>query len=84
MKQLMLHCAQLLVFARYVGEEGMKEELLINVTLEATTKGGDIFEILESFFKQHELNWKDMKGCTTDGAPAMLGKSQVSKAVSWK
>lgn len=51
--------------------------LYLLVALEATTKGEDIFENVESFFKQHGLNWKDMKGCTTDGA-------QVSKAVSWK
>lgn len=73
------NCAQLLVFARYVGEGGIKEELLINVALEATTKGEDIFENVESFFKQHGLNWKDMKGCTTDGAHAMLGKKSGFK-----
>ena len=70
------NCAQLLVFApRYVVEEDMKEELLMNVALEATTRGEDIFEMLSSFFEKHELAWKDVKGCTTDGAPAMLGRN---------
>ena len=35
--------AQLLIFVRYVGKEGVKEEFLMNAALEATTKGDDIF-----------------------------------------
>ena len=33
------NCAQLLIFVRYVGKEGVKEEFLMNAALEATTKG---------------------------------------------
>lgn len=68
------NCAQLLVFARYVGEEGIKEEMLINSMLEGTTKGEDIFKLVNVFFQEHGLKWIDVKGCTTDGAPAMLGR----------
>ena len=36
--------AQLLIFVRYVGKEGVKEEFLMNAALEATTKGDDSFK----------------------------------------
>ena len=49
------NCAQLLMFARYVGNEGIKEEFLMNAALEATTKGEDIFQVVDSFFKKHGL-----------------------------
>ena len=29
--------------------------------------------MVNSFFKQYGLKWENLKGCTTDGAPAMLG-----------
>lgn len=74
------NCAQLLVFARYVGKEGIKEELLMNSALEATTRGEDVFKIVNSFFNQHGLKWEYLKGCTTDGAPAMLGRRSGFKA----
>ena len=49
------NCAQLLIFVRYVGKEGVKEEFLMNAALKATTKGDDIFQMVNSFFKQHGL-----------------------------
>ena len=58
------NCAQLLIFVLYVGEEGVKEEFLMNAALEATTKGDDIFQMVNSFFKQHGLKWENLKGCT--------------------
>ena len=44
----------------------------MNAALEATSKGDDIFQMVNSFFKQHGLKWENLRGCTTDGAPAML------------
>ena len=49
------NCAQLLIFVRYVGKEGVKEEFLMNAALKATSKGDDIFQMVNSFFKQHCL-----------------------------
>ncbi len=43
------NCAQLLVYARYLGSEVIKEELLFNAALEATTKADDIFQMVDSF-----------------------------------
>ena len=39
--------------------------------LSSTTKGKDVFEVLYNFFKQNEIDWKKLIGCTTDGVPSM-------------
>ena len=64
---------QLLVYVRYAQANIMKTELLLNHEVSTTTKGKDIFDILDSFFKKNGLDWKNLVGCTTDGAPSMLG-----------
>ena len=64
---------QLLVCVRYAQTNIMKTELLLNHEVSTTTKGKDIFDILDSFFKKNGLDWKNLVGCTTDGAPSMLG-----------
>ena len=74
------NCAQLLIFVRYLGKGGVKEEFFINAVLKATTKGDDIFQIVNSFFKQHSLKWQNLRGCTTDGAPAMLERKYGFRA----
>ena len=52
----------------------MKTELMLSKELAATTKGKDVFNVLADFFKENELNWSMLVGCTTHGAPAMLGR----------
>ena len=74
------NCAQLLIFVRYVGKEGVKEEFLMNVALKTTTKGDDIFQMVNSFFKQHGLKWENLRDCTMDGAPARLGQKSGFRA----
>ena len=64
---------QLLVYVRYGQANIMKTELLLNYEVSTTTKGKDIFDILNSFFKKNGLDWKNLVGCTTDGALSMLG-----------
>ena len=39
-----------------------------------TTKGKDIFNIVDEFFKKNDLEWSKLGACTTEGAPAMLGR----------
>ena len=74
---------QLLVCVRYAQTNIMKTELLLNHEVSTTTKGKDI---LDSFFKKNGLDWKNLVGCTTDGAPSMLvcrsGFQSYVKAVS--
>ena len=65
--------AQLLVYTRYVKGDTFKEEYLFCHPLLSTTTGQDIFETVSNFFDANGLEWKNVSGCTTDGAPAMLG-----------
>ena len=44
----------------------------MNAALEATTKGDNIFQMVNSFFNQHGLKWENLKRCTTDGTTAGL------------
>ena len=65
--------AQLLGYVRYTTQDNdVKTELLMCQELSSTTKGKDVFEVSDNFFKQNELDWKKLIGCTTDGAPSML------------
>ena len=45
-----------------------------------TTKGKDIFNIVDEFFKKNDLEWSKLVGCATDGAPAMLGRKSRSQS----
>ena len=36
--------------------------------------------MVNSFFKQHGLKWENLRGCTTNGAPAMLGRKSGFRA----
>ena len=40
--------------------------------LETNTKATDIFEKVLSFFESEDLEWQNLAGCCSDGAPAML------------
>uniref|UniRef100_K7G174 Uncharacterized protein n=1 Tax=Pelodiscus sinensis TaxID=13735 RepID=K7G174_PELSI len=66
-------CSQLMVFARYMVEEDFKDEFLFCKTLDTTTKAQGVMEIVNNFFEVHGLDWVNLVGVTTDGAPAMLG-----------
>ena len=67
--------AQLMVYCRYRGDEDFVEELLFCSPLETTTKGLDVFNMVDDFFRKQDvqLSWRDCVGVSTDGAPSMLG-----------
>ena len=46
----------------------------------STTKGKEVFNVLDNFFKLNELDWRKLIGCTTDGAPSMLGRKSGFQA----
>lgn len=49
--------AQLVAFARYVDTSDIREHILFCKTLEVRTTGEDIFNIVNSFFSEHEISW---------------------------
>ena len=68
------NCSQLLVYVRFTENDIVKTELLMSKEVSGTTKGKDTFNIVDEFFKKNDLEWSKLVGCTTDGAPAMLGR----------
>ena len=73
-------CCQLLVYARYAEGNNEKTELMMSEELSETAKGKDIFNLRDKFFKQNHLDWEKLVGCTTDGAPSMLGQKSGFQA----
>ncbi|CAB4032120.1 zinc finger BED domain-containing 5-like [Paramuricea clavata] len=75
MNQLtILRSHSLALYGRYISpRENLKEELLEVLTLETTTKGQDIFDIVSRFFALSGIEWGSISECNIDGAPAMIG-----------
>uniref|UniRef100_A0A3Q1G3T1 HAT C-terminal dimerisation domain-containing protein n=1 Tax=Acanthochromis polyacanthus TaxID=80966 RepID=A0A3Q1G3T1_9TELE len=74
------HCAQLLVFVRYVFKEKLNEEMLFCTPLEGACTGEDIFNKLDSKLKEEGMSWSECLSVCTDGAGAMLGKKKGLRA----
>lgn len=57
------NCSQLFVYVRFTQNNAVKTELLLSQELSSTTKGKDIFNVLDNFFKQNELgeSWSDAR-----------------------
>ena len=66
-------CSQLVVFVRYIHEYDIKTKFLFCTSLETTTKSKDVMEKIFTFFDTEGLQWNELCGICTDGAPAMLG-----------
>ena len=75
------NCAQLPVFVRYATTDFIRSELLLSNEFRTTTRGEDVFEIIDSFFQKNVLQWSKLVDCTIDGAPALLLKTMSFKLV---
>ncbi|KAL4121592.1 hypothetical protein QTP88_014077 [Uroleucon formosanum] len=65
--------AQLIGFIRFIHDNKISNQFLFCKELIKHTKGQDIFEIVNSYFKQSNISWKMCVGICTDGAPSMVG-----------
>lgn len=65
--------AQLLAFIRTVVEDDFIENFFCCKELPETTRGEDIFNVLDAYLKSSDLSWADCIGICTDGAPSMTG-----------
>ena len=77
------NCSQLLVYVRFTENDIVKTELLMSNEVPGTTKGKDIYDIVDEFFQKNSLEWSKLVGCTTDGAPAMLGRKSGFQSFAW-
>ena len=53
------NCAQLLVFVRYATKDFIRSKLLLSNELKITTRGEDLFELDDNFFK-NGLQWSKL------------------------
>ncbi|GBP10244.1 Zinc finger BED domain-containing protein 5 [Eumeta japonica] len=60
-------------FVRYV-YRNICEDFLFCKTLESTTKGEDIFNIIHGYIEEHGIEWTKCVGMSTDGAKPMTGR----------
>uniref|UniRef100_A0A9J8C488 Uncharacterized protein n=1 Tax=Cyprinus carpio carpio TaxID=630221 RepID=A0A9J8C488_CYPCA len=83
--------ANLLVYVRYLFENTVHEDFLFCRPLVTHSTGEDIFNLMDSFFRVHEVDWARCVGICTDGAKAMTGRHKgsvalirkIAPAVSW-
>ena len=67
--------AQVSIFIRAVSDNfEVMEELLGFESLQGTTKGTDLFEILKACVEKNNVDWKRLDSICTDGAPALTGR----------
>ena len=77
--------AQLCIFIRYVFENlMMKEELLDLVSLPKTTAGQDMGDALFEVLKKQHVPLDKKSSIATDGAASMVGKKQRSNCITKK
>ncbi|XP_060790841.1 zinc finger BED domain-containing protein 5-like [Neoarius graeffei] len=68
------HCAQLMVYVRFINEQRVHEDFLFCVPLPARTTADEIFKALNEFYQNEGLEWSRCYGICTDGARAMTGR----------
>lgn len=68
--------AQLMVYVRYPGLTDIQEDILFCKPMSTTTRGEDIFLMVDSFFKEEGLNWNQCFSICTDGAAAMTASQK--------
>ena len=77
--------AQLCIFIRYVFENSiMKEELLELVSLPKTTTRQDISDALIEVLKKHHVPLDKISSIATDGAASMVGKNKRNNCITKK
>ncbi|XP_076062512.1 zinc finger BED domain-containing protein 5-like [Oratosquilla oratoria] len=66
-------CSQLLMYARFVSGNNIKEEIMFCHPMESFTTAEAIFDVISDFFQENQLSWESLVGVCTDGAQAMRG-----------
>ena len=65
--------AQLMAFVRFINKNEIVNQFLFCKELSVTTKGEDIFNILNNYLDKCQLSWKWCVGICADEAPSMVG-----------
>ena len=59
------------MFIRFIDDESIVEDFLCCKELPETTKGQDIFDVMNLYLEHCKLKWKNCVGICTDGALSM-------------
>lgn len=66
--------AHLICYVRYVNENQLIEDLLFCKEIEGGTSGKELFDIVNNFMAENDINWEDCVGVCTDGGRSMSGR----------
>ncbi|XP_072377949.1 protein FAM200C-like [Diabrotica undecimpunctata] len=66
--------AQLICYVRYIKKTNICEDLVFCRKICESCKATDLFEILNSYMTENNINWDNCVGVCTDGAQAMYGQ----------
>uniref|UniRef100_A0A8C1M8T8 C2H2-type domain-containing protein n=1 Tax=Cyprinus carpio TaxID=7962 RepID=A0A8C1M8T8_CYPCA len=66
--------AQLIAFVRYRDISEINEHILFCKKLTGSTTVKDVFHVIDTFFSEHNLDWKSCIHVCTDGAASMTGR----------
>lgn len=72
---------QLLIYGRYISDLCVKEEILACLPLQGHTTGADIYNAVDTFFKDNGISWSKLVECGVDGAPSMFGKNKGLRGI---
>ena len=62
-----------LTFIRFIDEDQIVNQFLFCKELSTTTKGEDVFNILNGYLSKWQISWTSSVGICTDGAPSIVG-----------
>lgn len=66
--------AHLICYVRFIGDDNkFHEDLLFCRTIKFQTKAVDLFQMVDSFMAENNINWEACVGVCTDGARSMAG-----------
>lgn len=63
--------AILILYVQYIEESELKQD-----NLTSTTRGEDIFSVVDTYFTSHNIPYENIVACCTDGAASMMGKNK--------
>ena len=66
--------SELMCFVRYIENGDLQTNFVFCKSLETTTRARDVMEHVEQYMSNHNMSLSSLSYCTTDGAPAMMGK----------